>query len=249
MERKYTAKFFKKSMPDWKKKKDPFIHQIIFRPLSFHLSAFCANRGISANTVSYLSIIPAALTVICFFTKAHWAYILGGVLLNLWCFLDCVDGNIARSVRKQPFGAFADACSSYLLIALIYVGIGYACYCDGGFLFEKGNSFILVLTGIATGLDSFMRFVYYKYKETVKGLGLDEVMEKEEHTPNIKERLGEATGIGGYQPLFILLASIFYFLDVVVLFVLLLHSVMCIYIVTTSIRNAIRITREIESND
>ena len=39
---------------------------------------------------------------------------------------------IARNVKKQPFGAFADAASSYILVGFLGACIGYSVYTDGG---------------------------------------------------------------------------------------------------------------------
>ena len=43
---KYTAKYFKDNMPEWKRKKDAFVVQKFYRPLSFYGSSFAANHGI-----------------------------------------------------------------------------------------------------------------------------------------------------------------------------------------------------------
>ena len=63
---KYTAKYFSDNMPDWKKKKDSILCRLLYRKISFHISAFAANHGISANTVSYLSAIEGIIACILF---------------------------------------------------------------------------------------------------------------------------------------------------------------------------------------
>lgn len=47
-------------------KKDAFVVQKFYRPLSFYGSSFAANHGISANTVSYFSVIVAIIGCILF---------------------------------------------------------------------------------------------------------------------------------------------------------------------------------------
>ena len=54
---RYTSKFFKEEMPEWKRKKDPILSRFFYRKIAFRTAAFAANAGISANSVSYFSII------------------------------------------------------------------------------------------------------------------------------------------------------------------------------------------------
>ena len=85
MEKKnYTAKYFRESIPEWKFKKDPLIAQWFYRPLSFYISAFCANRGISANAVSYFSMLFAIGACVCYFVDNHIVHICGAIIVNLW---------------------------------------------------------------------------------------------------------------------------------------------------------------------
>ena len=65
--KKYNSKYFRDNMPDWKKKNDPIFVKCFFRPMSFPLAAICANMGISANTVTIVSIFIALVANILFF--------------------------------------------------------------------------------------------------------------------------------------------------------------------------------------
>lgn len=47
---KYTAKYFKDNMPEWKRKKDAFVVQKFYRPLSFY--------GSSLQQIMELVLIP-----------------------------------------------------------------------------------------------------------------------------------------------------------------------------------------------
>ena len=49
---KYTAKYFKDGMPEWKRKKDPILSRLFYRKAAFSVAAVAANAGISANAVS-----------------------------------------------------------------------------------------------------------------------------------------------------------------------------------------------------
>ena len=257
MNKRYSAKFFIFIMPDWKKKKDPLIAQVFYRPISFYLSSFCANRGISANSVSYFSMYVAILSCVCYFLHDHTCHIIGAFMVNIWLLLDCVDGNIARSVKSQPFGEFADAASSYLLISFIYISIGYAIYEEGGFFVSKGNVFILLLATFATVSDSFMRLLFHKYNaELSRVKGIYPKVEgsnllnhtKSGEVPSFRERIGEALGIGGFLPVFILLFTFFRMADLIIYFVFLYNVLKSSIVVAFTISGAIRQTKLIEKN-
>lgn len=105
---KYTMKYFKEDMPEWKRKKDPPLSRIFYRPAGFLLAAAFSNAGVSANTVSYISLVEGVLACGLFLPDHYVCRVAGAALVNLWLVLDCTDGCIARSVRAQPFGEFAD---------------------------------------------------------------------------------------------------------------------------------------------
>ena len=98
---KYTINYFRKGLPDWKAKKDPFISRIFYRPVSMYVACWCSNIGLSANTVSYMSAVIAIWGCLSFLGGNHTLNIIGAILLNIWNILDCVDGNIARSVKNN----------------------------------------------------------------------------------------------------------------------------------------------------
>ena len=256
MEKKYSAKYFRDSMPDWKKKKDPWIAQVFYRPLSFYISAFCANRGISANSVSYFSMLVAIAACACYCMSCHTIHIIGAIIVNIWLLLDCVDGNIARSVKAQPFGEFADAGSSYLLISFIYITMGYALYNEGGLLFEKGEVIILLMAGFATSFDSFARFLYHKYKDGLKSLkekypnavSLDNLNQtKPSKIPSLRDRIGEAIGIGGFLPAFILLFTCLGMAEFIIYYIFCYNLLKCCYVMYKTITLAIKITNKIDA--
>ena len=222
---KYTAKYFKDNMPEWKRKKDAFVVQKFYRPLSFYGSSFAANHGISANTVSYFSVIVAIIGCILFLFDSKGLCICGAVLFSVWSWLDCVDGNLARSVRKQPFGEFADSMSSYILVGLMWSAMGIAAYNFGGTLLKPGNAWIILLGALASSADSLMRLIYQKYKNTEKELSEKGVLEiendlRKDHSKvgSFRVRIEETLGIGGILPLLILLATIFNGLDLVIFY-------------------------------
>ena len=155
----YSIKYFYNSLPDWKKKKDSILSRIIYRPLSFVFASLCAKIGISANTVSYFSTFEAIVACSFFLYGTQICNIIGALLINLWLLLDCIDGNLARAVKKQPFGEFADSSSSYVLVGIMGTCIGFAAYHQGGVFFESGCEWLMLMGPFGSNADSLMRLI------------------------------------------------------------------------------------------
>ena len=201
---RYTAKYFHDNLPEWKRKKDPILSRVFYRPLSFFCSAFFANVGWTANMVSYFSAVVALVACACFVLGAPIA---GAVLINVWLLLDCTDGNIARSVRKERYGDFADSMSSYICVGLMFCCMGFSAYQMGGALFVPGNPWVILMGALAGSSDSLMRLLYQKFlNSSVAQGGIN----------RIRMKVDAYVSLGGFLPLAVLLASIFGFLDVVV---------------------------------
>ncbi len=249
---KYSVRFFSEGLPAWKRRKDPFLIRYTYRPLSFVGSSICANLGLSANSVSYISIFIGLLAVAFYFFDSHIMHIIGAVMVNLWLLFDCIDGNIARCVKKQPFGVFADATACYVLLAFIYTAMGYAVYIDGGVLFQKGNVWIIVIGSITSCSDILMRLIFHKFREGE--IELNKVLGNEEtflenykpHEPTLKDRLLEAVNIGGYQPIIILIGTIFNYLDIVLVGCMLLDVVGLIFFTSKNIFKAMSLAKKYE---
>lgn len=244
---KYTPGFFYESMPEWKRKKDPIICRLIYRPLSYIIAAICANIGITANMVSYFSIIVAILGGLFFAFGTRGYNLVAAILVNIWITLDCVDGNLARSIKKQPFGEFADAISGYILTSVICLAMGFGTYKTGGVLLSKNNEYIFLLGGIAALADPLMRLIYQKYKATVRqlkdeGLKIEESDNHDDHTQvtSLKTRIEETMGFGGILPAVVLIAVVFNALDVIVLYCSIYYGGSCIVMSALYIRKAIK---------
>lgn len=217
---KYTAKYFKDSMPEWKRKKDPIVSKIFYRRVSFYFASIFASKGISANTVSNISTIIGVTAVAMYMFPNYICGIIGGILVNLWLILDCTDGNIARSVKPQPYGEFVDAVSSYLLVGLLFNALGWYAYVQGGFLIND-NVAVMVIGGFTSSFDSLMRLVYQKYIVISREIGIEGKVAFDGSNSNridkIRMRVEQEIGMGGILPILILLASIFNCLDIILL--------------------------------
>ena len=133
--------------------------------------------------------------------------------------------------------------------------MGYALYEEGGLLVEKGNVLILLLATFATVSDSFMRLLFHKYKEEVARLkevypnieGTKQLHHsKSGETPSLRERIGEAIGIGGFLPLFILIFTYFRMADLIIYFIFLYNILKCAAVSFIAIKGAIRLTEKVE---
>ena len=222
---KYTAKHFREGLPKWKRQKDPVLSKVFYRPVSFFGASFCANHGISANTVSYFSTLVAVIACGLFLFNSYPLHIAGASLFNIWLILDCVDGNLARCVRKQPFGEFADSMSSYVLVGLMGAPMGVALYFDGGLMVGPGAFWFILIGAIASSSDSLMRLIYQKYKNTERKLADLKVVEigydqrnDTSQVGSLRVRIENELGIGGILPFAVLMATIFHALDILLLY-------------------------------
>ena len=248
---KYTFSQMKNSMPAWKRKKDPVLTKVFYRPVSFALASICANHGISANTVSYLSAIVAIVGSALFIPQDYMCHIIGALLFNVWIIMDCIDGNLARCVRKQPFGEFADSMSSYILVGTMGAPMGIAAYYDGGLLIPAGNIWLILLGAIASSSDSLMRLIYQKYKNIERkmaDMGVVEVGYDLRNDTNqvgsFRVRVENELGIGGILPFAILVGTIFRALDIVVIFCALYYGASFVVSVLMFSRKAIIAAKE-----
>ena len=248
----YDSKHFRDVYPAWAWKKCSFCVRHFYRPLSFPTAAVLANMGISANAVSYASAIVAIFGSGLFLINNYVAHILGAILINVWLLMDCVDGNLARGVRKQPFGGFADAMSSYLLVGLMCTTMGVAAYFEGGVLLSAGTPWIIVMGALASNSDSLMRLIYQKYKSVEREMadeGLisveNDVIKDPEQGTNIIVRIEFEFGVGGILPLFILLGAIFQALDLVVLYCFFYYGGSCFVSILMYVRKAIKRERQL----
>ena len=244
---KYTVKYFKDTMPEWKRKKDPILSRLFYRPVSFWVASVMTNLNISANTVSYFSAIIGIISCVCFLFQKTEIHIIGALLINIWLILDCTDGNIARSVKTEAFGEFADGISSYILVGLMCSMMGVATYFEGGIFVHAGNPWMILLGGLASSADSLMRLIYQKYKNTERDMADKGIIQIEndartDHSQvgSLRVRIEAELGIGGILPFSILLASVFKCLDIVVIYCFLYYGISCVLASSLYIRKAIK---------
>jgi len=98
---------------------------LVVRPLSWVPALLFLKAGISANTVTWLSILAAiAGSALVAFGSAA-AALAGTAFLLLWAVLDCADGTVARfSKTSGNRGEFLDALGGYAMNALVFPAAG-----------------------------------------------------------------------------------------------------------------------------
>lgn len=250
MEHKYTAKYFSERLPEWKRKRDPIVVRTFFRPLSFPCSAIFSNMGLTANDVTIISIIVALIADTLFFmAKTSRAMgVAASILISVWLLLDCSDGNMARSVRKQPYGEFLDALGSYILVAFLGVGLGRYVFYNGGLVLTAGSITPIFVGTCSSIFDLLMRTTHQKYIVT----GLEYSNKQEEKADDsakntftkIKDRVQLELGIGGILPPIILVCAITNTLDLVSIYLLLYNGLSCVFIVLLYIHRTMKLKNQ-----
>lgn len=214
---KYPPSFFREGLPPWKRKKDPITNKLLYRPLSFLVAPLFCELGIGANTVSYISAIVALIACGCFVAGVPIA---AAILINIWSVLDCVDGNIARCVKKEKFGDFADSMSSFICVGLMFSCMGFCVYNSGGLFVEAGSPLIILIGAWAGSCDTLMRLIYNKYLNSMYAQGMtvekSDDPEKESGINRIRMKVDAYVSLGGFLPLATLFAAIFGALDLIV---------------------------------
>lgn len=254
---KYDHKYFKDNLPEWKRVKDPILSRIFYRPISFYCASIATKLNISANTVSYFSAILSIIACLFIAIPNHTINIIGAILVNVWLILDCTDGNIARSVKKQPFGEFADGISSYILVALLCSSLGIAAYQNDGLIFSANSTIIIIILGVlASTSDTLMRLIYQKYKSTERELvdqgKMKAEIEKrtdEKQTKSLLVHLEADFGVGGILPILVLLAAIFKAYDIVVIYCFVYYVGSGILMSFKYVSKAIKNTKIIEKGE
>ena len=254
---KYSYKYFKEGMPEWKRIKDPFTSRIFYRPISFFLASLAAKMKISANTISYFSAVIAILSCVLLAIPSYEANIVGAIFVNIWLLLDCTDGNIARSVKSQPFGGFADSVSSYILVAFLSTSLGISTFLNGGLFFKPQQTIIIVILGIlGSTSDTLMRLIYQKYKNSESELVEQGKLKKEiekrvdkNQTNSFIVRLESDFGIGGILPILVLIGTICHMQDLVVICCFVYYFGSILLIIAKYMRMAIRKTAQIEKGE
>ena len=102
----------------------PWLYFVI-RPVSFWMTWLLMPLGISANQVTFISVL-VGLVSFAFFAQGYGTgFYAGTILLVLFNLLDCVDGNIARFRKTDgPVGNFFDGLAVIHPLSYAFIGFG-----------------------------------------------------------------------------------------------------------------------------
>lgn len=226
---KYTPRYFKENLPTVKNSKSSFLVRHFYRKVSFCFSSLAYMAGLTANRVSFLGTLIAYVAAGFYLFPFKVVQILGGIMTAVWLVSDCVDGNLARCVEKQPYGEFVDAVGSYTIVALILPAVGFAAY-NGGSVFLNYSPWVVLLGGLGGLADALARLYFQKYsneKKDVKGLEKNIDVSNEGNIAKlhaIHMRVSKEVGISGIMIPFLILATIFDWLDIFVVFYFLFYG-------------------------
>ncbi|MGE4481477.1 CDP-alcohol phosphatidyltransferase family protein [Acidocella sp.] len=100
-----------------------FIH-----PLSARLVPVFAKYGVTPNAVSLIGMGCGVLAGVAYhFYNAHWAAVLGFVLMLAWHVMDGADGQLARLTKSySELGKVLDGVCDYVTFTAVYVGLAMA---------------------------------------------------------------------------------------------------------------------------
>lgn len=217
----FTASFFRERLPDWKKKRDPLMVHFVYRPVSFFTASFCANHGIGANSVSNFSTIIAVIACLLIAIPNFYTGIIGALLMNFWITLDCTDGNLAREVKKEAYGDFLDGMSSYILVGLFFVSVGFRVF-QIGELLPTYREYFFLLGALTSILQNLMSLLYQKFLNVSYGYGKNEKLAYDGSNSSklmkVKTAIDMNLSVGGFLPIVILICCIFNVCEFIVVF-------------------------------
>ena len=161
---KYSYQDIKESMTLEKKKEDSVIAGFVYRPIANFISLFLVNWGVSANAISICSVVIVLAACFLLLISSNRTLIIAFVLLNLFPVMDCIDGTIARTLKKNnPFGDFFDAVGGYTMYSFSLLFICWASTKRGFVLPILSNDFLFFVSAIGSIFSILPRLIYQRY--------------------------------------------------------------------------------------
>jgi phosphatidylglycerophosphate synthase len=180
----YTFRDIINSLPPEKRQSDGLWTRFVLRPLSVPLVWLALRLRLSANGVSYLSVLFSVAGGILFSQPGFALPLWGAILLNVFSLLDCADGGVARTTKTAgPWGGWADAVMGFIAYTAVFLSTGvYLCL-------RTGWWWILVVTGLTSSANLLARVAYQIYKN-IEG-------ETAHGSVSFERKLAENVGITG----------------------------------------------------
>lgn len=228
---KYTPKYFRDNHPKKKNSKSSWLVRVFYRKVSFYFTTLAYKCGLTANMVSFIGLLMGFVAAGLFLIPNKTCNIFGGIICILWVISDCVDGNLARLVAKQPYGEFIDACGSYTIVAFLLPAVGMAAFRDGNSILLINDPWIIFFGALGGLSDCMARLYFQKYKNEkmiIEGhIESISILEESEDQVNklyqIYTRLSKEIGLTGLFIPFLIAATIMGWLDLFVIFYFLFY--------------------------
>jgi phosphatidylglycerophosphate synthase len=172
--------------------------KLVLRPLSYPGAWLFIRLGFSPNAVTYLSALLCVAGLACLAAGSSIAAWIGFGLFFVFGILDCVDGNMARVLKRAgPWGEWVDALGGYTAYATLLLGIGVAADASVGPLLP-GIGLALpwptggwtLVGGAAATANLLMRAVFQNFRVVSR--------ESERGEVGGEKRLSETIGITGF---------------------------------------------------
>lgn len=223
MRYKYTLREIIQSYPKEKNKTDGILDHLLYRPISYPLTWLMLNLQIQPNSISYFSIVVCFTGLVLSFGNTPIFRFCGILCFFLFAVLDCVDGNMARTMNLKNikrvnarFGSCVDSIAGYCAYTAIILSMGIAS--------QKSYSTPyfppFYAAAFASSANLLMRTILQAYK-LATGVDTKTAAGKE-------KRLSEEIGITGFMPLLYLAGYIFKFLPYIVYAYALIYCGGCI---------------------
>lgn len=244
---KYTYADVKNSMPKEKAARDALWVKLWVRPLSVPLSFVALNMGITPNTISVVSILDTILACVLMMSGNNTLAVIGLVVLNLFILWDCMDGAMARTMKRASYmGEFYDAAGGYTICAFSLLAGGVCAYYSGNVMLFTSVEALILMSALGSICDVFARLIYQKYtvSEIVANVKMNKPIERENDSfetekPSfsltyLRNEFDRQFGTGGFFPPILMLSYFLRVMDIVVILYSLYHilayvAVMVIY--------------------
>jgi phosphatidylglycerophosphate synthase len=207
----------------------------VLRRTSYYLAWIFLRLGISANTITYLSLMIGSIGCMLLVSGTYKVTIIGALLVNLYAFLDAADGTMARCTNTcSKYGAFLDNVVDTTMSVFLFTCAGI-----GAFNFnysEQWLNSVIILSNIDRNVFLFLgcwtslcyifpRFIGYTFQKTFtekKFVGREDVLGEPSSFVNILAlNFYNITGL--VMPI-LLIAVLFNFLGIFVLLFALINT-------------------------
>lgn len=211
----YSAREMRSALPPEKRKSDGTVTRYFYRPVSYPVAAVFANAGLSANGVTYVSIVFCAAGFVLAMFPLFPLHVAAAACFMVFAVLDCADGNIARAQRIRRaaaggestagkttgpaprYGEWVDALGGYCAYTAVLLSLGLSSMLFAGptlpfssLTVPGGTSFWMVLASIGCSANLLMRLAHQSWKNAVPDAGSGGI--------SSEKRLSEEIGITGW---------------------------------------------------